>query len=79
MGLGYGFSLYFWYKTLTFILIGTATIVNSLTPFSTEFFFFIILGHCFTPFHLIGIIIIIISIIVIVREKENKKKLEVQN
>ena len=79
MGLDYGFSLYFWYKTLTFIQIGTATIVNSLTPFSTALFAFIILGDPFTPFHLIGVIIIIISIIVIVREKENKKDLKVQN
>ncbi|MFW9819449.1 MAG: DMT family transporter [Candidatus Thorarchaeota archaeon] len=79
MGLDYGFSLYFWYKTLTFIQIGTATIVNSLTPFSAAFFSFVILGDAFTIFHLIGVIIIIISIIVIVREKENKKKLEVQN
>ncbi|MFX0005750.1 MAG: DMT family transporter [Promethearchaeota archaeon] len=79
MGLDYGFSLYFWYKTLTFIQIGTATIINSLTPFSTAFFAFIIRGDPFTLFHLIGVIIIIISIIVIVREKENKKELEVQN
>ena len=79
MGLDYGFSLYCWYKTLTFIQIGTATIVNSLTPFSAAFFSFIILGDAFTIFHLIGVIFIIVSIIVIVREKENKKKLEVQN
>ncbi len=77
MGLDYGFSLYFWYKTLTFIQIGTATVVNSLTPFSAAFFSFILLGHVFTIYHLIGIIIIIISIIIIVRERENKKDLEV--
>ncbi len=73
MGFDYGFSLYFWYKTLTFIQIGTATIINSLTPFTAAFFAYIILGDAFTIFHLIGIIIIIISIIMIVREKENKR------
>lgn len=81
MGFDYGFSLYFWYKTLTYIQIGTATVINSLTPFSTAFFSFIILGGIFTIYHLSGIIIIIISIIVIVREKENIKQLKgiVQN
>ncbi|MFX0105984.1 MAG: DMT family transporter [Candidatus Hodarchaeota archaeon] len=71
MGLDYGFSLFFWYKTLTCIQIGTATIINSLTPFTAALFSFIILGDIFTIFHLIGTLIIIFSIIMIVRE-ENK-------
>ncbi|MFX1570512.1 MAG: DMT family transporter [Promethearchaeota archaeon] len=73
MGLDYGFSLYLWYKTLTYLQIGTATVINSLTPFSAAFFSFIILGDVFTIYQLIGIIIIIISIIIIVREKEIKR------
>jgi len=77
MGLDYGLSLYLWYKTLTYIQIGTATVINSLTPFSAAFFSFILLRDVFTIFHLIGIIIIIISIIIIVRDKENNKKLKV--
>ncbi len=69
MGLDYGFSLFFWYKTLNYIKIGTATIINSLTPFATGFFSFIILGDPFTIFHFIGTVIIIFSIIMIVREE----------
>ena len=72
MGLDYGFSLFFWYKTLTFIKIGTATIINSLTPFTTVLFSFIILGEVITIFHLIGTFIMIFSIVMIVREKEIK-------
>lgn len=72
MGLDYGFSLFFWYKTLTYIQIGTATIINSLTPFTTALFSFIILGYAFTIFHLIGTFIMIFSIVMIVREKEIK-------
>lgn len=72
MGLDYGFSLFFWYKTLTYIQIGTATIINSLTPFTTVLFSFIILGDVFTIFHLIGTFIMIFSIVMIVREKEIK-------
>ena len=72
MGFDYGFSLFFWYKTLTYIQIGTATIINSLTPFTTVLFSFIILGDVITIFHLIGTFIMIFSIIMIVREKEIK-------
>ena len=72
MGFDYGFSLFFWYKTLTYIQIGTATIINSLTPFTTVLFSFIILGDVITIFHLIGTFIMIFSIIIIVREKEIK-------
>lgn len=72
MGVDYGFSLFFWYKTLTYLQIGTATIINSLTPFTTALFSFLILGDFFTIYHLIGTFIIIFSIFMIVREKENK-------
>jgi len=69
MGLDYGFSLFFWYKTISYIQIGKAGIINSLTPIVSAFFSFIFLGEIFTIFHLIGTIIIIISIFMIVREK----------
>ncbi|MGB5911034.1 MAG: DMT family transporter [Promethearchaeia archaeon] len=69
MGLDYGFSLFFWYKTISYIQIGKAGIINSLTPIVSAFFSFIFLGIIFTVFHLIGTIIIIISIFMIVREK----------
>jgi drug/metabolite transporter (DMT)-like permease len=70
MGLDYGFSLFFWYKTLSYIDIGKAAIINSITPIITAFFAFIILGEVFTIYHLIGLSIIIFSIVMIVREKE---------
>jgi drug/metabolite transporter (DMT)-like permease len=70
MGVDYGFSLFLWYKTLTYIGIGKASIINSLTPIVTSFFSWLILGEAFTIFHLIGTIIIIFSIYVIVREKK---------
>lgn len=69
MGLDYGFSLFFWYKTLSYIDIGKAGIINSITPIITAFFAFIILGEVFTIYHLIGLLIIIFSIFMIVREK----------
>ena len=74
MGLDYGFSLYFWYKTLSYIEIGKAGIINSITPIISAFFAFAILGEIFTIYHLIGMVIVIISIIVIVREKERITK-----
>lgn len=74
MGLDYGFSLYFWYKTLSYIEIGKAGIINSITPIISAFFAFIILGEIFTIYHLIGMVIVIISIIVIVREKAKISK-----
>jgi drug/metabolite transporter (DMT)-like permease len=70
MGVDYGFSLYFWYKTLSYIEIGKAGIINSMTPIVSAFFAFIILGEIFNIYHLIGMIIVITSIIMIVREKE---------
>jgi drug/metabolite transporter (DMT)-like permease len=70
MGIDYGVSLYVWYKTLTYIQIGKASIINSLTPIVTAFFSWIILGEIFTVYHLIGTGIIILSIYFIVREKK---------
>ena len=62
MGVDYGFSLFLWYKTLTYIEIGKASIIISLTPIVTAFFSWIILGVVFTIFHLIGTLINIFSI-----------------
>ncbi len=73
MGLDYSVSLFFWYKTLSYIQIGKAGVINSVTPIITALFAWIILGDVFTIFHLIGMIIIIISIYMIVREKKLKK------
>ena len=72
MGLDWGFSLLFWYRTLTFLQIGKAGVIMSLTPISSAFFSWIILGDEITYFHLIGITIVIISIYMIVREKKNE-------
>ena len=71
MSVDYGLSLYLWYKALTYIEIGKASIIISLTPIVSSVFSFLFLGEEFTLFHLIGIIIIIISIIMIVRGKKN--------
>lgn len=71
MSIDYGLSLYLWYKALTYIEIGQATIILSLTPIVSSIFSFLVLGEVFTPFHLIGTIIIIFSIIMIVRGKKN--------
>ncbi len=71
MGVDYGFSLFLWYKTLTYIEIGKASIVNSLTPIISAFFAWMILGEIFTIFHLFGTIIVIFSIYIIVREKKD--------
>ena len=72
MGIDYGVSLYLWYKTLSYIQIGKATIINSLTPIVSALFSFLLLGESFTIFHLIGTIIIIFSIFMIVREKKRE-------
>lgn len=71
MGFDYGFSLFLWYKTLTYIEIGKASIINSLTPIVSAFFSWMILGEIFTIFHLFGTLIVILSIYVIVREKKD--------
>jgi len=75
MGLDYSVSLFLWYKTLSYIQIGKAGVLNSVTPIITALFSWIILGDIFTIFHLIGMVIIIISIYMIVREKKLKKNL----
>ena len=75
MGLDYSVSLFLWYKTLSYIQIGKAGVINSVTPIITALFAWIILGDVFTIFHLIGMVIIIISIYMIVREKKLKKNL----
>jgi len=69
MGLDYGFSLFLWYKTLSYIQIGKAGIINSLTPIVSSFFGIILLGDVFTIFHLIGTALIILSIFMIIRAK----------
>lgn len=71
MGVDYGFSLFLWYKTLTYIEIGKASIINSLTPIILAFFAWMILGEIFTIFHLFGTPIVIFSICIIVREKKD--------
>jgi len=73
MGLDWGFSLSFWYRTLSYISIGKAGVIMSLTPITSAFFSWIILGDEITIFHLIGITIVIISIYMIVRERNNKE------
>jgi drug/metabolite transporter (DMT)-like permease len=70
MGIDYGFSLFVWYKALSYIEIGKATIIISFTPIVSSFFSYFFLGESFTIFHLIGTIIIIMSIIMIVKMKK---------
>ena len=70
MALVYGGSLAFWYKTLTYIGIGKASVINSLTPIISAFFAFIILGDIITLYYIIGTIIVIISILMVVRERK---------
>lgn len=74
MGVDWGFSLYFWYKTLSYIQIGRAGVIMSLTPITSAIFSWIILGDSITYFHLIGITIVIISIYMIVREQKGLKE-----
>ena len=73
MGLDYGFSLFCWYKALTYFQIGKITIIGSLTPIATAFFSFILLEENFTWYHLFGTLIIIFAIIMIMREKEENQ------
>jgi len=70
MGCDWGFSLFFWYLTLSYIDIGKAGVINSLTPIVTSFFSFLFLGETFTIYHLTGIIIVIVSIYMIVRRRK---------
>jgi len=76
MALDWGFSLLFWYRTLSYISIGKAGVILSLTPISSAFFSWMILGNEITPFHLIGMSIMIVSIYMIVREKKGEKELK---
>ena len=76
MGLDWGFSLLFWYRTLSYISIGKAGVIMSLTPITSGFFSWIILGDEISPFHFIGITIVIVSIYMIVREKKSEKELK---
>jgi len=69
MGVDYGFSLFLWYKALTYFQIGKITIIGSLTPIATAFFSTLFLGEAFTWYHLFGTLIIIFAIIMIMREK----------
>jgi len=69
MGLDYSITLFLWYKALTYIQLGKATIIISLTPIVSAFFSFLLLGEIFTIYHLIGTLIIIFSICMIVKEK----------
>lgn len=70
MSLDYGIGLFLWYKTLTYIEIGKASIINSLSPIVSAFFSWLILGEIFTIYHLFGTLIIVFSIYMIVREKK---------
>ncbi|MHA2281928.1 MAG: DMT family transporter [Promethearchaeota archaeon] len=70
MGVDYGFSLFLWYKSLTYLEIGKTSVILSLTPIVSAFFSFILLGEEFTLFHLIGTFIIILSITIIVKYKK---------
>jgi len=76
MGLDWAFSLMFWYRTLSYISIGKAGVIMSLTPITSAFFSWIILGDQITYFHLIGIAMVIVSIYMIVREKKGEKEID---
>ncbi|MFX0012238.1 MAG: DMT family transporter [Candidatus Hermodarchaeota archaeon] len=70
MGTVYGFGLFFWYKTLSYLDVSNASIVLSPTPIVTAIFATFLLGDLFTFFHLIGSAIVIVSIVVIVKQKK---------
>jgi len=70
MGTVYGFGLFSWYKTLSYLEVSKATIVLSPTPIVSAIFAALILGEQYTIFHIIGTIIVIISIIIIVNQKK---------
>ena len=73
MGLVYGFGLFCWYKTLSYLDVSKATILFSPTPIVTAIFAYFLLGELFTIFHLIGIIIVVTSIFIIIFNKEKVK------
>jgi drug/metabolite transporter (DMT)-like permease len=74
MALDWSFSLLFWYRTLSYIPIGKAGVIMSLTPITSAVFSWAILGEMITYYHLIGIVIVTVSIYMIVREKNGKKE-----
>ena len=76
MACDWSVSLLFWYRTLSYIPIGKSGVIMSLTPISSAFFSWIILGEEITYFHLIGISIMIVSIYMIVREKKGAKEIK---
>jgi drug/metabolite transporter (DMT)-like permease len=76
MGCDWGLSLWFWYRTLSYISIGKAGVIMSLTPITSAFFSWMILGDEITYFHLIGITIVIVSIYMIVKEKKGVKEIK---
>ncbi len=69
MGIVYGFGLLCYYKTISYMPIGQAVILISLSIIVSAFFGSILLGEEFTIFHLIGMCIVIFSIVIIIREK----------
>jgi drug/metabolite transporter (DMT)-like permease len=73
MGVVYGFGLFCWYKTLSYLDVSKATIIFSPTPIVTAIFAYFLLGRIFTIFHLIGTIIVITSIIIILFNKDKVK------
>ena len=72
-GVDYGFTLFFWYKALTYFQIGKITIIGSLTPIVTAIFSFLFLEEIFTIYQFLGMIIIIFAIIMIIKEKKVDK------
>lgn len=72
-GVDYGFTLFFWYKALTYFQIGKITIIGSLTPIVTAIFSFLLLNEVFTIYHFLGTIIMIFAIIMIIKEKKVTK------
>lgn len=75
----YGFDLYCWYKSLSYIEVSTASSIISPSPIITAFLASIFLGEIFTIYHLIGTIIIFLSIIIIVKKKSEKRSLSTVN
>lgn len=70
MGLVYGFGLFCWYMTLSYLDVSKATMLFSPTPIVTAVFATFLLNEEFTIFHLVGTIIVVISLIVIINHKE---------
>jgi len=73
MGFAYGFDLFFWYHSLKYIDVSTASIIIAPSPIITAIIATLFLGELFSLFHVLGTIIIIISIIFIVKKKNQAK------